>query len=321
MKQVVAIVLIGVGVLLALVAPGLKWFIAPQLAVAPLSCDPGPLCDDGVTISPSTGLATTLFDPATLSPRSSVQLQQIRRVRPDQAASTGADHRTVYDSFQNVTDPDGVTVDAGTERIAFDGSSSVMIDCCGANENGVPITDFTGLNPYKFPFGTKKQTYQYFDGTLNKPLPAEYVGTEQLQGLTVYKFVQTIPATKYAELEVPGDLVGQPDVASVTAPRFYQNVRTMWVEPVTGAIVNGQEVQKQFLAGADGTTEAMVILDGTLAFTELNVSESVKQAADGKKQLDLIQKTIPLVLLVVGLILVAGGFFLLLRKDDGAHTA
>ena len=151
MKKVIGLVLVGLGAFFLVLAPFLKYYAAPRLAVAPLACDPGPLCENGVSISPSTGLATVLFDPATLSPRTNVQLDQIRRVRPDQAASTGDNNRTVYDSFQNVTDPDGVTIDASTERIAFDGHTSVMINCCGANENGVPVTDFTGHQPVQVP--------------------------------------------------------------------------------------------------------------------------------------------------------------------------
>ncbi len=209
MKRVVGLVLVGLGAFLLVLAPLAKWYVAPQLAVAPLGCDPGPLCEGGVSISPSSGVATVLFDPATLTPRANVDLLSTRRVKPDQAASDGPNNQTVYDSFQDVTDPEGVTVDASTERIAFDGHTSEMINCCGANEDGTPITDFSGIAPYKFPFGTQKQTYQYFDGTLSKALPMEYETTEEILGLEVYKFVQTIPPTQYSELEVPGDLVGQ----------------------------------------------------------------------------------------------------------------
>jgi hypothetical protein len=46
MKRVVGLVLVALGVFLLLVAPLLKWYVAPSLAVAPLRCDPGPLCDD-----------------------------------------------------------------------------------------------------------------------------------------------------------------------------------------------------------------------------------------------------------------------------------
>lgn len=313
MKKVIALVLVGLGAFLLVLAPLAKWYVAPQLAVAPLGCDPGPLCEGGVSISPSSGVARVLFDPATLSPRSDVALLSTRRVKPDQAASEGPNNQTVYDSFQDVTDPDGVTVDASTERIAFNGHTSAMINCCGANVDGTPITDFSGIAPYKFPFGTEKQTYQYFDGTLSKALPMEYETTEEILGLEVYKFVQTIEPTLYAELEVPGGLVGQPDSASIVAPRFYTNVRTVWVEPVTGAIVKGQEVQKQFLAGADGTTEALVIIDATLQFTPENTAEAVKTASDGKSQLTLIQTTVPLVAFILGLLALAGGLFLSLR--------
>lgn len=319
MRRVLGFVLVGLGAFLLTLAPLAKWYVAPRLAVAPLGCDPGPLCDGGVSISPSSGTATVLFDPATLSPRSNVALDSVRRVKPDQAASTGPDNRTVYDSFQNVTDSSGTTIDASTERIAFDGHSSQMIDCCEANLDGNAITDFTGIAPYKFPFGTGKQNYLYFDGTLGKALPMEYQGTEDVLGLETYKFVQTIPPTPYAELEVPGDLVGQPDAASVKAPRLYQNVRTVWVEPTTGAVVKGQEQQKQFLAGADGTTEAMVIIEATLGFTDQNISEAVKTAKDGKSKLDLIQKTIPLVSLILGILLIVGGI-LLARRPEGSTS-
>jgi hypothetical protein len=311
MRRTLGIVLVGLGAFLVILSPVLHWYVAPKLAVAPLGCTGTELCDQGVSISPSTGTATQLFDAGTLSMRNNVPLTNTQRVKPDVGASEGPDNRTVYESFSVVTDPSGTTVDAGTERIAFDGHTSQMINCCNANENGTAITDFSGINPFKFPFGTEQKTYQYFDGTLAKALPMVFKDVEKIQGLEVYKFEQDIPATQYAELEVPGSLVGQPDVPAVKAPRFYSNTRTVWVEPTTGAVVKGQEVQKQYLAKADGS-EGLVLIDATLSFTQQNIDVSVKTAKDGASKLNLISKTIPLVSLLLGLVLLGLGLWMAL---------
>ena len=324
MRRGLGYALIGIGVFLLILAPLAKWYVAPRLSVAPLGCTGSVLCQDGVSISPSAGIATTLFDPGTLSERANVELTNIQRVKPDVAASNGPDQRTVYESFSQVVDSSGTVVDAGTERIAFNGHTSQMINCCDANENGTAITDFTGINPFKFPFGTEKKTYQYFDGTIAKALPMEFKGTATVQGLAVYKFEQVIPPTQYAELEVPGSLVGAPDLPSFKAPRFYSNTRTVWVEPTTGAVVKGQEVQKQVLRGPDGT-DHLVLIDATLSFTSANVAQSVKTAKEGASQLKLIQTTIPLIGLIGGLILLGLGLFLALgsRREEpaGSHAA
>jgi hypothetical protein len=311
MRRVAGLILVTLGAFLVVLAPLAKWYVAPRSAVAPLGCTGTELCDGGVSISPSTGTATQLFDAGTLSMRNNVPLTNTQRVKPDVAASEGANNRTVYESFSVVTDPSGTTIDAGTERIAFDGHTSQMLNCCNANENGTAITDFTGINPFKFPFGTEKKTYQYFDGTLAKALPMVFKDVEKVQGLEVYKFEQDIPATQYTELEVPGSLVGQPDVPAVKAPRFYSNVRTVWVEPTTGAVVKGQEVQKQYLAKADGS-EGLVLIAATLSFTQQNIDVSVKTAKDGASKLNLISKTIPLVSLLLGLVLLGLGLWLAL---------
>lgn len=322
MRRGLGFVLIGLGTFLLALAPLAKWYAVPRLAVAPLGCEGQTLCENGVSISPSTGVATTLFDPATLSPRSNVDLTATRRVKPDRPASKGANDRTVYESFQEVVDGDDKLVTASSERIAFDGQTSRMLSCCDANLNGEPIEDYSGIAPYKFGFFVKKQTYQYFDGTLGKSSPMEFKGTDTVKGLSVYRFEQVIEPTQYAELEVPGELVGAPELPTFKSPRFYANTRTVWVEPTTGAVVRGQEVQKQTLRGPDGTDQ-LTLLDATLAFTDENVTQAVKTAKDGSSQLKLLNSTVPLVGLIGGLLLLVVGAFLTLagRRDEmGSHA-
>lgn len=317
MRRGFGYLLVGLGAFLLVLAPLAKWYVAPQLAVAPLGCEGEVLCDDGVSISPSTGTASQLFDPGTLSTRTNVELTATRRVKPDVNASEGANNRTVYESAQEVVDGDKKLVDASTERIAFDGHSSKMLDCCDANLDGTPITDFSGIAPYKFPFGAEKKTYLYFDGTLGKALPMEYKGTDKILDLDVYKYEQVIEPTQYAELEVPGALVGAPELTAYKAPRLYSNTRTVWVEPVTGAVVRGQEDQKQYLAAPDGS-EGLVLLAAQLGFTEANTANAVKTAKDGSSQLTLIQSTVPLVGLIGGLVLGGLGLWMVLgaRREE-----
>jgi hypothetical protein len=328
MRRVFGFVAIGLGIFLLAFAGLARWYVAPRVAVAPLGCtDTNAICQDRVNLSPSAGIATTLFDPATLTSRTDVPLVGQERVRADVEASHGPDDRTVWDESQTVSDSDGNLIQATTMRIPFDGHTSQMIDCCGANADGVPITDFSGINPLKFGFGTEQKTYQYYDKTINKATPMEFKSVETVSGVECYKFVQVIAPTQIGTLEVPGDLVGSSD-ASVQAPEFYANTRTVWVEPVTGVIVKGTEQQKQTLRGADGT-DKLTLIEATIGFTDENVRLSAQQAADGKSQLGVVQTMIPLAGLVLGLVALGLGIWLVVgaRRElpmppsSGAHAA
>jgi len=318
MRRVFGYVLIGLGVLLLVLAPLLRFYVAPKLAVAPLRCTGTTLCDNGVSLSPSAGTAETLFDPTTLTARSQVPLEAQRRVQPDAEVSTP--DQTMYNTSQIVNDQKGTQVDGTTARYAFNGHTSQMLDCCHSNVNGVPIEDFSGVMPLKFPFGVEQKDYLYYDDTINQATTAKFVGTDTVEGLTVDKFVQVIAPTKVGTLEVPGALVGVPRKAAYVADRYYSNTRTMWVEPTTGVIVNGTEDQLQTLRGPDGTDQ-LTLIKATLVFTPENVSGSVSQAEDGKSQLDLIQKTLPLAALVLGLVALVGGVLLVRRRDGGSPDA
>lgn len=327
MRRTAGYLLTGLGVFLLVLAPLARWYVAPRVSVAPLGCtDTSAICQDRVNLSPSSGTATTLFDPATLQSRTNVALVGQERVRADIDASSGPDNRTVYDESQTVNDSTGLLINATTMRIPFNGNTSQMLNCCQGNADGHPITDFSGINPLKFGFGTEQKTYLYFDKTLNKATPAEFKDVETIDGVDVYKFVEVIAPTQIGTLEVPGNLVGSTD-ASVQAPEFYSNTRSLWVEPTTGVIVKGVEQQKQTLRGADGT-DKLTLIEATIGFTDENVRLSAKAAADGKSQLGLVTTVIPLVGLVLGLLLLALGLFMIMgsrraspRPPTGAHVA
>ncbi len=320
MRRAVGFILIGLGVFLVVLGPTIRWVIAPKLAVAPLACEPNPgyedLCDNGVSLSPSSGVAASLFSAATLSVRTDVPLEANRRVRPDRPGSTAA--QTIYDTIQEVLDGDGELVTASLARFGFDGHTSELLDCCEANVDGEPITEFGGVMPLKFGFDVQQQDYNYFDTTLQAATPAVFTGTDEIDGLEVYVFEQVIEPTQIGTLEVPGDLVGSQE-DSFVAPRFYGNTRTLYVEPTTGVIINGEEQQLQTLRGPDGTDQ-LTIIDAQLGFTDDNIANAVVNAENGKSSLGLITTTIPLAALILGVLLAGLGVFLVLgvRRTDEA---
>ena len=103
----------------------LRFSVVPAVAKAPLS--PG---EDtgGVTQTDQTGVASKLFDPATLTERIDVPLTVTRFTRGDVPASqtdeAKAGDLAVYDTFQRVEDNAGVVVLADTARFAFNRVSS-----------------------------------------------------------------------------------------------------------------------------------------------------------------------------------------------------
>lgn len=321
MKRGLGIALVGLGAFLLVLAGALKFYAVPALAKAPLV--PGE-STGGISTSLAVGTAESLFDPSALvageNPiRTNVPLTSTRTTRGDvtesQTDAAKADDLAIYDSFSNLTDDTGTTISAGTIRVAFDRVTSELSNCCNANIDGETV-EWSGINPLKFPFNVEQKTYDYFDTTLAKAIPIEFSGTEDLDGLEVYVFKQSIPATQIGEQEVPGSLVGSTE-ASVKAPRMYENVRTLQVDPVTGSIIAGVEEQKQWLAGADGT-EKLTIIKATVGTEDATKQTAIDDAKASGALIKTLGTTVPIVGFVLGLILLVVGFVLVARKDPAS---
>lgn len=153
----------------------------------------------------------------------------------------------------------------------------------------------------KFPFNVEKKTYNFWDGVLGKAVPAEYKGTEKIQGLETYKFV-----ISFAD---------QPAKVTAGVDGTYSDDKTMWVDPVTGSIINQQDKQVRKLQNGDNA----ITLD--FAFTDDTVKRNVQDANDNHSRLGLV-KNAPLVLLPLGIIAGVVGAFLTLgaRNAGGRHS-
>jgi hypothetical protein len=117
--------------------------------------------------------------------------------------------------------------------------------------------------------------------------------------LTVYKYVSETGTQPY---KVNGLFDGT-----------YTDTRTVWVEPHTGAIINGTEHQVQAIIDKN-TNESSVALDTTLSFDQSAIDFQANFAKTKINDLKLAQIWAPLVLAIVGLAALVGGILLLRRR-------
>jgi len=304
MRRKVGLALVAIGALFLVLAPLLRWYAYPRLAVTP---------QDQESATVSEGTDVTIFSiPELVAGRDPQVVTDVRSVRgtmsivEDLPAGTSNDDVAVWETVVNTTDDSGTTLSASDSIIAFDRHTGAGVEGYGQSIDGDPI-DHEG-QILKFPFGTEQRDYDFWDSALREATPAVYDSEDEIDGLKVYKFVQTIEPTVVSQLEVPGSLAGE-DAPTIEADRVYANIRTMWVEPNTGVIIRGVEEQNTVLE-FDGR-EIATITRGTIGHTDDQVQETIDEYRPQATRLNLVENVLPIVLGVLGLIGVVAGAFLL----------
>ena len=318
MRRTVALVTIALGTLLLLMAPLLRWYVYPQVAVAP---------HDTETTTVSVGEDVRILDLAAVAMgRANVErVTDITSTRGtvslvgELPESTSDDDVAVWHTVVNNADARGVTVSATESIVAFDRHTGAGVPGYNQAVNGEPVEHQGQI--LKFPFGTEKRDHEFWDANILAATPAVYEGEEEIDGLAVYRFVQNVEPTVVDQPEVPGGLVGV-DQDVVEVERVYSNVRTLWVEPNTGVIIRGQEDQDSILR-YEGE-EIAKVTDGTLEYTDETVASLIDEYSGTASQLNLIRNVLPLVALIAGLVLLAAGILLLRergpRRASGRHA-
>lgn len=203
------------------------------------------------------------------------------------------------------------------------GSIATDIDRKG---NSVPeAVQHTGLQ-YRFPIGTQRQNYPYFDSTARKSFDIQYVEQAEVNALQVYHFRQQLPVVDLStvgkspsnRLTLPAQKWGVDGDGSVTMNRYYTVVRDLWVEPKTGTIVKGGEAVNLFYARQPDRPE-VTTMKSTLVFDDSTVSSQIALAKKSMDKLSLLGRTLPLVLGLVGALTLLTGLVLGLRSA-GRHA-
>jgi hypothetical protein len=259
---------------------------------------------------------------------SGVKVVSTREVRgiPGVVKQAGVEDTDAFwqTTVQSQAEVDGELVDLSYSDtgVSVDRISGEATNCCGDYTSIGDLTDPTAQKPmthsgqvFKFPFGVQKTTYQWWDADLELAVPIEFQGEESIEGTAVYVFRQTIDPTPLATIEAPKSLFEEGGEGNVTATEVYSNTRTLYVEPVTGVVIEGRE-QINSVYEAEGY-EPIAKTVGTIGFDDETVAKNAEDWGAKAGLLSFIENWLLLVGLVIGSILVAIGSFLLLRPAKG----
>lgn len=318
MRRVFSTALVGLGAFLIMAALLVKFYAHPNLATIPTNYE-------STTELEAEG--ATIFDAATLQPiTTDLAISSFTIADSDVAAPDGVvvwvNRTSILDTgVEGATcDP---TVDAAlpgcfkqdSERVPFDAETGAAAECpaCGSyvDESYIDGDSYAVRQVevnrsgqiFKAPFDMTKEDMSWWDSSVREASPMAFVGTEKLDGLETYKFVQTIDATEIGTQDLPGSVFDVSD-DTVTADMMYAMVRTVWFEPTTGSPVKRVENRNQYFELDGQQVPAFV---GTVEYTPDTVADLVD---GGKSQSFLLGGMVwlfPAILLLLGLAAIAGG--------------
>ncbi|WP_113700493.1 DUF3068 domain-containing protein [Nonomuraea lactucae] len=301
MGRISTLVLIGVGAFFIALAPLLKFWAAGKIISAPAN-------QFGISRLEAKG--AQYFSRQDLKVLTA-DLDIIVTTRGDVKEANSS--RVVWDEATVVNDVTNGRrqIDMSERRSAFDKYTGVGLNCCGVNVARAPVTLEGQI--YKFPFDAQKKTYRVFNSTARQAFDAHFVREDNVNGLPVYVFEQTVPPTKTVTLTAPASVLGMTSTGDVQVDRWYDGKVTYWIEPTTGAPVKQEQQRHEVLKTQDGIERSPAFV-ATAMMTEGTVAGLVKSAQEGKSQINLLRNVIPLVLLVVGAGLVLLGVLLGRRR-------
>ncbi|MFF0488933.1 DUF3068 domain-containing protein [Nocardia sp. NPDC004068] len=327
-KRTVACVLVGLGTLLIVAAVLTPTYAVSQLAKTPLDLEittiatnnpnaPSEVLDsksltsgtDPAKVDKNVSLISQRFltveDPSDKKNMTIQAGQTLRRI--DKQGDTGLLTATI----------DRVTIDRKTGMpIDSDPNGSIAVTVNSKGESVADPVQHTGLQ-YRFPIGTEKKDYPYFDLNVRKTFDIKFLEETEINDLKVYHFQQQVPVTDLAKvvnsptnrLTLPAAKWGVEGDGDVTMDRFYSNTRDVWVEPKTGTVIKGGEQLNIFYARS-GDKPEVTALKSNVVFDDKTIDSQIAEAKKYSDEISLYSRVLPIVLGVIGAVLLIAGLVL-----------
>ncbi|MEV7403847.1 DUF3068 domain-containing protein [Streptomyces sp. NPDC091267] len=323
MRRRAGLVLLAFAVFFAALSPLLRWYAFPRLAKIP----PNQYQETVLEAKPATLLDYSTLRAEKVSKVTIVQTLKGNVEESEKIERSAGRDVVVWDSLSYVQGPDGKMVSRIPERYIFDAHSQAPVHATGEMVDGDPVSR-EGIE-FKWPFLTEKRDYEYFDAQTRTSSPIHYKGTRTFRGLDVYYFEQTVPWTKVPMPKtMPIKGVTPQQIAKTGMTRWYTTKRMFWVDPVTGAPVNGEEIHKEELRNAKAmgmSQDTVTAFAGHVKMREDYVTSIVAQVKSQRILVLLLTSYLPWGFLVLGAALLALALWLEARSrrpgEPRPHTA
>ncbi|WP_329277632.1 DUF3068 domain-containing protein [Streptomyces sp. NBC_00691] len=317
MRRRASLVLLALAVFCVAMAPTLRWYAFPRLAKIP----PNQYQETVLEARPATllnysTLKAEKVDKITIIQTLKGNVEESRRIERDAGRDV-----VVWDALAYITGPDGKMVSRVPERYIFDAHSQDPVNATGESVDGDPVRR-EGIE-FKWPFLTEKRDYQYFDAQTRTSSPIHYKGTRTFRGMEVYYFEQTIPWTKVPmpktmPVKIPPEVIAESGLT-----RWYTTKRMFWIEPVTGAPVNGEEIHKEELRNAKALmgVDTLTVFEGHVKMREDYIRSVGEMVSSNRLTVLLLVSYVPWSLTFLALLLLALALWLEARSRRPAPEA
>jgi hypothetical protein len=308
MRRLLGPILVGIGAFLVVTGLLARFYAYPALAVAPM---------DQNSVTMLEAKDATILDLSTLKEVTTDMSVANKTVGDVPASEEADDGVVVWAATTSYRDEIGNIRSRSAERYAFDAHTGEAVNCCGGF---VEETDGERLEVKrsglisKYPFGTEKKDYKFWDDTIGQAVTTKFVKESEIDGLTVYEFKYEVPTTTVSTREVPASLIGESGTDALEVEVQYETVTQHWVEPNTGVIIDRVSETANTLA-YEGE-QKITTSGGRFEYTDDQVKDNVDEYKGKASSLKAVETTVPLVGVVLGLLMILGGV-LLSRRNRG----
>ena len=328
MRRVLGYVLIGLGALFVGLGILGKPYLYQSLATVPLNQKSTSISEgQGMSVLyPHVENGAPAIDKLTnVDVKSTRQIVGIPGRVPEADRGQNAFWQTTVRS-QAMLDGQPVDLSYSDAGISLDRVTGEATNCCGDYRSVGDLIDptktetatYDGLY-FKFPFDVQQRDYSWYDTTLKRAEPISFVRQDEIEGTPVYVFEQKLGPEEVGSIEAPASLFSPGEPGNVVATEVYTNTRTLWVEPVTGVLIDGNE-QINDVYQAEGY-EPVAKTVGTIGFNEATVGTNAKDWGSKAKLLSFIDNWMLLIGVILGVLLLALGGYLVLGGAQPAERS